>query len=300
MRAARGGETSRLVVTGQPARAGAHEPVQHGVAGSGVEREHVGEPGVLRQPGDVRHAAQVQQHARLGVGAEQPEVGDRHERRALAPGRGVAAAEVTHDRDARALGERRGRTQLKRERAATATRARDVAHGLAMRTDRRELPDRDTRLITDVGDGLGVELSQFGIEPHETLGLQRLGADDREHLVAQIIGERALEFGQHLVLRRQALALQAHQDRVDGVGRGPGHEPDDQVLGRTAVAAEGGERVAGHRGSGNGKGQRDFAWITSSVSAAMSASATGTRPAKASVKSESSFSSSSRHAGCTG
>ena len=70
----------------------------------------------------------------------------RHQRRALAAGGDVAAAEVGDGGDAGAFGDDVAVAELQRERAAVAP-LRAVAHGLAVRADRAHLAGVDAGFV---------------------------------------------------------------------------------------------------------------------------------------------------------
>ena len=95
--------------------------VDHRDAGSGVERERaLGDP-AARHPGDVRHAADVEQPAPVLLVAEQHHVGERHERRPLPSRRHVTRAKVADDAHAHPLGQHGGIAELERRTSRLVT-----------------------------------------------------------------------------------------------------------------------------------------------------------------------------------
>ena len=107
----------------------ADQRIDHHVAGTGIERDHLvrGRAGWNR--GDVGDAADVQRHAMAPRMAEQQIIDERHERRALASGRNVGRTEIRDHRDAGALGDHAGFADLQRGDAAF------VIDGLAVAAD---------------------------------------------------------------------------------------------------------------------------------------------------------------------
>ncbi len=111
--------------------ADSHDGVEQRVGRTDVEGEHGVGVAAARQPGDVRDAAEVQHHARLGGIGKRREVEERRERRALAARREIARAEVGDRGDTGALGDHRRVADL--ERRAQLGMVRD---GLPVRGDR--------------------------------------------------------------------------------------------------------------------------------------------------------------------
>src|SRR5205814_770529 len=126
----------------------------------------------------------------------------------------------------------------------------------------------------------GVSLGQSGVQAHEPFRLERLRRGDLEHFGAQLVLERRLALGQHLVRGREAVALEAHEHGVHAVGGRAGHEAHDQALGPGAVFAYVREGVAGHgrASSGwdvvSGAGVRIAYRVTPSLRMRLSASST--------------------------
>ncbi len=93
--------------------------------------------------------------ARGPVRGEHGGVEGRHERRALAAGREVAAAEVRHDVDLRQFGQSGGRIELDR-----VARRGAVPDRLAVSADREDVGRCTVGLLQDIGNAVRVDIDQ--------------------------------------------------------------------------------------------------------------------------------------------
>ncbi len=138
--------------------------VEQAVAGTGVEADHAA---IGRQQGHVGHAANVDDCARLAARAERGGVEGRHQRRALAAGRHVAAAKVGDDIDSQALGNDVGIANLQGERGISPgamqdrlSMTADGTHRVGGHSGRRQQMLRSQRQLHPHGRVQLAELAQ--------------------------------------------------------------------------------------------------------------------------------------------
>ncbi len=150
----------------------------------------------------------------------------RRERRALAAGGDVAAAEIRDHVDMREFGEQGRVVGLARVAALGA-----VPHGLAVYTDRVHVGG------AQVGGALQL-VAADRVARGQRIGGQRFALDlvaagllQREQCLAQRIGEAHEGFGQH---GRRFAGREAHGDAVAAVHAGAGHQPEIDAIGGMA------------------------------------------------------------------
>ncbi len=148
----------------------------------------------------------------------------RHQGRALAAGRHVAAAEIRHHVDARQLCQQRGLLALAGI-AGAIVQAGPMAHGLAVRADRRD----GARRLAGIAQQ-GSHASR--IDARQPIGRQRLAVDfiiagllQRCERVAQLGGEGLEGRRQH----RGPWPGEIDQHAVRAVHAGAGHDADEAV-----------------------------------------------------------------------
>ena len=120
--------------------------------------------------------------------------------------------------------------------------ARQVAHGLAVRSDRVDVGGRHAGSGQQLEHRGRIALAECGIEPHEPLRRDDVRRREIEHFAAQLAFERRLPVRHHLGGGRFGLH-DAHERRIHGVRRGAGHEPDEQMRLARAVVAQPRQRV---------------------------------------------------------
>ena len=219
---AAGGERAAGVVGG--AGVALAPGIEQGVGRAGVEAAH---RAGARQQGVVADAAEVEHRAVLVRRMQQRGVEGRHQRRALAAGGHIAAAEVAHGGDAGALGDHRAVADLQGEGRLP---VRTVADGLAVRADRRHLRRGDPGLLQQRPRGGGEGPAHLHVQSaqlvqrawlaaladgHQTLAqgrLPRVGAGGHQ---AQAGGGRAVG--------------ELDQRGVDAVGAGAGDQAKEEM-----------------------------------------------------------------------
>jgi len=215
--------------------------VEQHVARAGVETQRAA---VGAQQAEVGEAAKVE-HGHIGVGhGEHRAVKRRHQRRALAAGGHVAAAEVGDHGNAAALGEQRRRPQLHGIAQIGA-----VTHRLPMRADRGHVRSAQPAALQQFGHDVGVERG----EPLRGNGaaVQFVGAGgvERQQFVAQGRRQGAGGVRHHL---RAALRRQVQHHPVHAVERRARHQADEKSTGHSPRRVDGRQgqrreqRAAGH------------------------------------------------------
>ena len=198
---------------------------QH-IAGAGIETPGLGGRRVFRllcrrQHADIGDAADIEHHAGGSFVGKQRLMEGGHQRRALAAGGQVAAAEVADGKNAAQFGQQRQIGELD----AVAV-LRGVAHGLAVAADGGDVLRFEPLRGEQLGDGLGVQAAEFlrqqaaavdfvvaAVLQFEQALLERVG------IIDGAVRQRALP----------AAAVHAHQHGIDAVHAGAGHQSDIEL-----------------------------------------------------------------------
>ncbi len=187
--------------------------VEQSAAGAGVAGDDFV---VLAEPGDVGHAAQVEDHGRPRLVGEERAVEHADERRALAADGDVVAAEIAHHAHAGLLGEQPGVADL-----PTDLLAGDVPHGVAVEADEIAfLRDSRGNVREQLGDGFGVVQRDVALDAGQ-LEQRHVVLRGFEHACAQLAvvgqGEAAEELD-------GVLAVGGDERDVGAVGRRAAHQ----------------------------------------------------------------------------